>query len=623
MADPDEENQHQENPKNIDSTVQENNEAKDSKDVDTETPAQKEKTETKANDTDNTDNQAQQNKENKPIGKQKKKAKFKSDVKDNEQTKNDNGPLTLKLVQTHYSAHSKSALPHILAEYGLEDKSHQASKKEKPKKKAVKKAESSVDAEEEDRARRRAREQRRLLGLGDNHVQDKYYAEYIEFLEQKVIKQRQEQRDREEARKRALLHEEEESDHEANKKPPTPQKEERAEHRFVRRLEKMELKNDDSFLQGLPRTDIARILMTPTFKSWIVVLQDKLRREGKLKTQADVDQFWRDIRKPEVFYEHFKVKKNVMDHASHPDIEPEDDFNESSAPAHVREDAGPGMEGRSLSHISEASHRGDSWAITQKYQSAHGPNAPKSPKSPRERRRKNSTQVAKNAALDLELRCPKLEMPPLACFSLDLGEKPPDPDEILKRMVLKSREKSRKKHQRKLNKMYQMAMTNTAAANRIMDRHGDITDILEGAALRDVRDFCCKQRELAVFDEPQAYQYNDLQQYYRVLTDPRRPQGEQPSSLQGTSQGQTSLPGSRHSSAGSRRLTPISDTSSRRSTKTKKSKRLTAELQPLPEPMPLSFNEVYTREKTVEAKCLSTLWSNYMHAGSSTFTAHS
>ncbi|WAR07492.1 hypothetical protein MAR_017450 [Mya arenaria] len=567
MADPDEENQHQENPKNIDSTVQENNEAKDSKDVDTETPAQKEKTETKANDTDNTDNQAQQNKENKPIGKQKKKAKFKSDVKDNEQTKNDNGPLTLKLVQTHYSAHSKSALPHILAEYGLEDKSHQASKKEKPKKKAVKKAESSVDAEEEDRARRRAREQRRLLGLGDNHVQDKYYAEYIEFLEQKVIKQRQEQRDREEARKRALLHEEEESDHEANKKPPTPQKEERAEHRFVRRLEKMELKNDDSFLQGLPRTDIAR-------------------------TQADVDQFWRDIRKPEVFYEHFKVKKNVMDHASHPDIEPEDDFNESSAPAHVREDAGPGMEGRSLSHISEASHRGDSWAITQKYQSAHGPNAPKSPKSPRERRRKNSTQVAKNAALDLELRCPK----------------------ILKRMVLKSREKSRKKHQRKLNKMYQMAMTNTAAANRIMDRHGDITDILEGAALRDV---------LAVFDEPQAYQYNDLQQYYRVLTDPRRPQGEQPSSLQGTSQGQTSLPGSRHSSAGSRRLTPISDTSSRRSTKTKKSKRLTAELQPLPEPMPLSFNEVYTREKTVEAKCLSTLWSNYMHAGSSTFTAHS
>jgi len=42
----------------------------------------------------------------------------------------------------------------------------------------------------------------------------------------------------------------------------------------------------------------------------IVVLQDKLKREGKLRTQGDVDQFWRDIRRPEVFYQHFKVSRN-------------------------------------------------------------------------------------------------------------------------------------------------------------------------------------------------------------------------------------------------------------------------------------------------------------------------
>jgi len=38
--------------------------------------------------------------------------------------------------------------------------------------------------------------------------------------------------------------------------------------------------------------------------------------------------------------------------------------------------------------------------------------------------------------------------------------------QILRQMDLKAREKTRKKSQRKLHKMYQMAMTNTAAANR-------------------------------------------------------------------------------------------------------------------------------------------------------------
>ncbi|KAH3879997.1 hypothetical protein DPMN_003909 [Dreissena polymorpha] len=34
--------------------------------------------------------------------------------------------------------------------------------------------------------------------------------------------------------------------------------------------------------------------------------------------------------------------------------------------------------------------------------------------------------------------------------------------------------------------MYQMAMTNTAASNRILAQHKDLTNILEGATLRDV-----------------------------------------------------------------------------------------------------------------------------------------
>lgn len=33
-------------------------------------------------------------------------------------------PAPLKLVHSHYTAHSKSTLPHILTAYGLEDKDH-------------------------------------------------------------------------------------------------------------------------------------------------------------------------------------------------------------------------------------------------------------------------------------------------------------------------------------------------------------------------------------------------------------------------------------------------------------------------------------------------------------------
>jgi len=39
----------------------------------------------------------------------------------------------------------------------------------------------------------------------------------------------------------------------------------------------------------------------------IIQLEEKLRAEGKLKTQADVDEFWCTIRRPEVFKKYFLV----------------------------------------------------------------------------------------------------------------------------------------------------------------------------------------------------------------------------------------------------------------------------------------------------------------------------
>ncbi|XP_060556835.1 eukaryotic translation initiation factor 5B-like isoform X2 [Ruditapes philippinarum] len=489
-------------------------------------------------------------------------------------------PVT-KLVQSHYKTHTKSTLPHVLTEYGLEDKEHPKKEKRKRRKKKI---EVASDTEDDEKSRRKAKDDHFRNMFGNVRETDNYYAEYIDFLEQKVVQQRQKAlREKEEAERLRILKLEEECEETVTKVPevPPPPEPEKQRRRFVRRLERIELKHDDTFLRNIPKTDTARI----------IALQDKLRKEGKFKSQCDVDKFWDDIRKPHVFYEHFKVKKR--------DAVAYDLSDDDQQGSHENIEAlpGPEMAPRSLSHISEASKDRDSWAITQKFGTSHGPKTPHSG-----RKRKDSTQMAKEAAVDLEKRCPKLEMPPLACFSLKLGEKPPDPEEITRKLELKAREKSRKKFQRKLNKMYQMAMTNTAAANRIMAQHGNITDILDGAGLRDL---------LAVFDEP----YPTLEDYYRDIADPSRAMEDHPG-IDRQSIGSRSQPSTRQSSAASRKLTPISDTSSSKSRKKRKSPKM-IELTP---PLPLSYNEMTSKEKTMEPKCMSTLWTNYMHAGKSVFS---
>ena len=45
-------------------------------------------------------------------------------------------------------------------------------------------------------------------------------------------------------------------------------------------------------------------------KKQIIQLQDKLIKEGKLKSQSDFDAFWRRIQQPDIFYLYFKVPKS-------------------------------------------------------------------------------------------------------------------------------------------------------------------------------------------------------------------------------------------------------------------------------------------------------------------------
>lgn len=318
-----------------------------------------------------------------------------------------------------------------------------------------------------------------------------------------------------------------------------------------------------------------------------------MKREGKLKTQTDVDKFWKEITQPEVFYAQFKVNRSAE-----PIIQPTktDDLNRLAQKS--GQSVAPLEPPRSLSHISEASRseQPTPWAVTLQYQSTHGARSTSADKS------KKAT--VKDAALDLERRCPKLVMPPLACFSLKLGEKPQDPEEIKRKIELKAREKNRKKFQRKLRKMHQLAMANAAAANRILSNRGDLTEILEGVTLRDV---------LPVFEEPESA--------VRYPAEMTRAMEVYPEDESESSSASVSRPSSYKSSSSSHRLSPLGSEGSLRSgsEKGRRKKTLSLEMIEYPAPLPLTYSEVAGSAKVMEAKCMSTNWTNYMHAGKSVF----
>lgn len=498
------------------------------------------------------------------------------EVKQEDTRQKCNAPMEIKSIQNHYKIHTKSTLPHILTKYGFEDKDHQQPKSIKRRKKKHEQMR-VTETDDDDRDRRNAQEEKFRSQFGDTRQTGTYYLEYLDSLENKVMQQHlKAKKERMEAERRT------EDEHQRNI--------------FVRRLERVQLTHDDSFMKDLPKTDIARI----------VALQDRMRKEGKLRNQSDVDKFWTDIRKPQMFYERFKVKMKDQGLEQFPQtgrenkcnnagkFENDDDSYSDDDNVSDTDDLDMGL--RSLSHISEASKDQESWAITQKFQSSHGP------KSSKERKKKYSMQVAKEAPLDIEKQCPKLIMPTLSCFHLKLGQEPPDFEARKRSSELKAREKERKKHHRKLVYMYQMAMANSAAANRLMVAHSDLTDILEGAALRDV---------IAVFDEP-----------YRRLDDHRT--ADHSAVLQvypgvdRMSEDNHGQPSTRHSSAGSRKLKQLSDAGSRPASKSQRKKKSAKKLE-YTLPLPLSFEEVYTKEKTLEPSCTSSLWPNYMRVGKSAF----
>ncbi|ESO99147.1 hypothetical protein LOTGIDRAFT_238838 [Lottia gigantea] len=311
----------------------------------------------------------------------------------------------------------QQSLPHVLSNYGLDNNRQKKKKSAKVRKeRRTKRRTEFLEDEERDKEREKLKEEKYLSVVDDLHkLKNYYYREYRDLLTEKIIRQRLEIKDKSEAML-ASARQKEQEEREANKSKA--------------RMTKHKLVHNEDFLKNVEITETARI----------VNLQTKLQKEGKLKSQSDIDEFWRNIKNPNANEKYFDKNRGET---------PDSVFGGKIATAN-----------RPLSQINESSEssrpttRGENWAVTQQYKHQHkGPG----------NRQKNNSSAAKQA---MDKRFASVDMPPLHCFTMDLSEKPPDPEMINKRVQLKAIEKQRKKFMGKLHKMHQLAMANNALASR-------------------------------------------------------------------------------------------------------------------------------------------------------------
>ncbi|GFR68243.1 hypothetical protein ElyMa_003727300 [Elysia marginata] len=490
--------------------------------------------------------------------------------------------------------YNQPSLPSLLTNYGLgnedgEDKKkekEQGKEKQKELKKRKKKTNTFDDSEDEKALMRAQEKEEHYLKLVKDlyRLRDYYYNEYSSLLGEKVEKQRRQIRERDNLRRNQQEKEEEEQ--------------RKASHRVKKRLERHTLETTPS-TTNVPKTDLYHI----------VGLEDKLRREGKLKTPSDYSKFREEMEEPLTFYKTFRVKKttdlhsypsSMADHSSNysQQVESQDNIF-SMAPTCVVEEPGH----RSLSRISEsrepsrAGHRPDHWAITQQYPALYK----------QKRRSFQGRKSIVDTQNDLDKRFPKLEMPKLHCFTMDLAKKPPDPEEVRQQAELRAKEKQRKTAIRTYTKMYQLAMSNAAVSNRILDQHEDMDMIINGPDLCDV---------IADHHWMTAYGLCEVEpQEEAIHAADGGPMGEDRAVCTESDQHRDSDSAvqSRQPSAASAKRSPKSQNGSRQASAS--SKKTLPEIEAKPTPMPLTLTEITGKCNIMEAKTLSTLWNNYLRAG--------
>ncbi|XP_059176060.1 uncharacterized protein LOC131955802 [Physella acuta] len=498
---------------------------------------------------------------------------------------NHKDPVVLPIKYTPQYKHS--SLPHVLTDYGFKDTEAErlakAKQEEKRRRKALKQQQTNnfYDADEERiQEKERERDEQCLKLVNDMYrLRDYYYKEYNSLLADKVKKQRENIKAKDEEREKKIFDEEE----------------------MKRKASHTVKKKERHTLDTLP----PKLKVPKTNLYLIVGLEEKLRKEGKLKTTTDFTQFRSELQNPEVFNSTFKIHKHkdfssysgsVSDHESSPSHgESNDSLNSlEQRPLGLKQE-------RSLERISESQESSrpstthNKWAVTQLNQS----------------KRKSSLSQGDKIRLDVEKLFPKLEMPKLHCFTLDLTKRPPDPEEVQEDIELKAKERMRKKMARTVNKMYQLAMSNAAVAARIIDQHEDMDMVLNGPDLSDV---------IADHHWFQAYGLREgaLQEETNY---PQNSFGG-PKSLSGlpSVDGPPSVSGPPSLDT---RPDPLPDIPSRGSSSTSRKSQaieICQENQSVTEettkpPQPLTMSEIQDQCAIVEAKALSTLWNNYLRAG--------
>ncbi|XP_064615743.1 uncharacterized protein LOC135479764 [Liolophura sinensis] len=433
----------------------------------------------------------------------------------------------------------------------------QAQNKTKAKKKRRQKTFSFDDDRELEKKRQKETEKFLQIYQDLHKIRDHFYDEYMMALRKKITQQQKDIKERDAARERL--------------RQAKLQQEKLLTHQMHKKLERHEFTHDDSFLKKIPKTQLFKI----------VQLEDKLRKKGTLKYNCEVDEFWTAIRKNPTVFNCYLEKLNT-------DGGSQSLFRKrlNSAQKEALDKLGEEWRSQPSESVTPRSTPGrkDSWAITQMY-----PHQQKRP-STRSSRRSSNASPSKQAASDLEKRCPKMVMPDLYCFKMDLSRKLPDPLEMLQSAKVQAKDHERKKYLRALHKMHQLAVTHQAASDRILQSHkGDLDMMYGGPDINDVIDvnFAVGQ-PVIVPDDTQSEGVFTSEEVTGSLAQP--------------------------SVTSSHPLMDNSEEQEKDVVVAEDSNYLAALPAP-PKPTPLTLEEVKDSCKVVEAQCNSVYWNNYLRAG--------
>ncbi|XP_022089935.1 uncharacterized protein LOC110978908, partial [Acanthaster planci] len=272
-------------------------------------------------------------------------------------------------------------------------------------------------------------------------LRNHYYSVYMSKLNDRVEDQRREIQRRTDQLNRKILMKE--------------LKEKRESHKVKKRFEKSSLNHDNTFLENLPRTKLHQV----------ICLEEKLMKEGKLRTIEDLEKFWSDIEKPENFALMFGGGEApaTVGYGTH--VGSQEDIHTVTEPSLCnsqtssltslnQEDRPMDAFTRGLSQIyedSEPSRPGtktggsQSWAVTQQLKKADkaGKNGPR------------MTPSLKEQEPDPTVQLGKVEFPQLSCFTLDLEPPTEDPEAVRMREEYRHKARMRDFEKKRIQKMYE------------------------------------------------------------------------------------------------------------------------------------------------------------------------